>query len=325
MCFRVFSLNHSFQECGQEVKIKAKDLYQPKALFESIIAFHRLQGFHPNMSGCNEFESHSTYEIYFFEEGQCKYLIQNRIYELEPGDIILLDGLTLHKSNPSSPDTYVRSMIHFSPAWLEEMLPMLGMPNLLDPFQKLNNCILRTRFDASGQHVAKKMKWIAKQLEVIDKEFQCTGKISTVLETELKLEFLQLLLYIYKMSECENLRIKEKRTEKKQHAENIASWINQNYSEKVCLEHIAKDLNLNKYYVSHVFKEVTGYTVMQYVMECRLIQVKYLLEMRPDQSLEEIFTSTGFESSAHFSRFFKGKMGMTPTHYRKMKSRQKFN
>ena len=242
---------------------------------------------------------------------------------MEPGDIILLDGLTLHKSNPSPSDTYVRSMIHFNPAWLEEMLPMLGMLNLLDPFQKLNNCILRTRLDESGQHVAEKMKWIAKQLEVIDQEFQCTGKINIVLETELKLEFLQLLLYIYKLSECEHLRIKDKRTEKKQHAEKIASWINQYYSEKISLERIAKELSLNKYYVSHVFKEVTGYTVMQYVMECRLMQVKYLLEMRPDQSLEEIFTSTGFESGSHFSRFFKEKMGMTPTSYRKMKSKQK--
>ena len=88
------------------------------------------------------------------------------------------------------------------------------------------------------------------------------------------------------------------------------------------LERLAKELNLNKYYLSHVFKEVTGYTVMQYVMECRLIQVKYLLEMKLDQSLEDIFLSTGFESAAHFSRFFKARIGMTPTSYRKMKGRK---
>jgi len=307
------------------MKKRARNLYQPRVLDRSILAFHRLQGMEAYMSESNQFESHNTYEIYFFEGGQCKYLIQNRIYELEPGDIILLDDLTLHKSNIPSPDTYVRSIVHFNPAWLKEMLPMLGIPNLLNPFQQLNNCILRTRFDASGHYVSRKIKKITKGLEVIDQEFQCTGKINTVLETELKLEFLQLLLYIYKISECEHLQIKQKKTEKKQHAEKIASWINQYYSEKICLERIAKEFNLNKYYVSHVFKEVTGYTVMQYVMECRLIQVKYLLEMKPDLSLEEIFTSTGFESAAHFSRFFKEKMGITPTSYRKMKTSQRFN
>lgn len=277
------------------------------------------------MTGFHQFESHSTYEIYVLEEGQCNYFIHNKIYDLQPGDIILLDGLTLHKSNTTSPDAYVRSMVHFSPIWLESMLSVIGMPNLLDPFQKLNNCILRTGFDSSGQYVAEKIKWLEKQLEAIDEEYKCTGKINVLLETELKVEFLQLLIKIYKMSECQQLRVVQKKTEKKRHAENIASWINQHYCEKVSLERIAKELNLNKYYVSHVFKEVTGYTVMQYVMECRLIQVKYLLEMKPDQSMEEIFLSTGFESAAHFSRFFKERIGMTPTSYRKMKRSQTFD
>ena len=297
-----------------------KDLYQPKVLDESILAFYRLQGLNAGVNEFNQFESHSTFEIFFLEEGDCKYFIQNQVHDLQPGDILLLDGLTLHKSGPISPDTYTRSMVHFSPVWLKKMLLVVGMPSLLDPFQK--KCILRTGFNASGQYVAEKIKWIAKQLETIDQEYQCTGKINALLETEVKIEFLQLLMKIYKMSECEQLLVEQKKTEKKQHAENIASWINQHYCEKISLERIAKELSLNKYYVSHVFKEVTGYTVMQYVMECRLIQVKYLLEMNLEKSLEDIFLSTGFESAAHFSRFFKERIGMTPTSYRKMKGRK---
>ena len=126
------------------------------------------------------------------------------------------------------------------------------------------------------------------------------------------------------MSEYPHFQVELKKTEKRQHAVNIVSWINQHYCEKISLERIAKELNLNKYYISHIFKEVTGYTVMQYVMECRLIQVKYLLEMNLDQSLEDIFLSTGFESAAHFSRFFKERIGMTPTNYRKLKGRETF-
>ena len=303
---------------------RAKDFYQPKVLDGSILASHRLQGLNTDVTGFNQFESHGTYEIYVFEEGQCNYFIHNKMYDLQPGDIILLDRFTLHKTNTVSPDTYVRSTIHFSPAWLGRLFPVLGMPNLLDPFQKLNNCILRTGFDASGKYVAEKIKWLAKQLEIIDQEFQSTGEINSILETELKIEFLQLLVKIYKMSQCTQLHVEQKKIERKQHAENIVSWINQHYCEKISLERIAKEFNLNKYYVSHVFKEVTGYTVMQYVMECRLIQVKYLLEVKLDQSLEEIFRSTGFGSAAHFSRFFKERIGMTPTTYRKLKGRQTY-
>ena len=54
-------------------------------------------------------------------------------------------------------------------------------------------------------------------------------------------------------------------------------------------------------------------------MGCRLNQVKYLLEMEPDLSIAEVSSSSGFESLAHFSRYFKEKVGVTPSKYRKNK------
>ncbi|ULT57978.1 AraC family transcriptional regulator [Neobacillus drentensis] len=289
--------------------------YSKKIMDEWITAFYRVQGLDNSFT----FHSHQEYEIYFFHSGDCKYLINNRIYELQPGDIILLDGMTLHKPNPGTGSTYTRSMLHFSPTWLRELLGILGIPNLLDPFKKLNNCLLRTGYDESGQIVDGMMKEIAASLELIDLDFQKTHKKNELLEAELKLELIQILLRIYKMSQKELSQVTSKKTEKEAHAESIASWINDHYMEKVSLERIAGELNLSKYYASHVFKEVTGFTVMEYVMGCRLNQVKYLLEMEPNLTLTEVSQSVGFESVAHFSRYFKEKMGKTPSQYRKEK------
>ena len=289
--------------------------YSKKIMDEWITAFYRVQG----LDNSFNFHSHQEYEIYFFHSGDCKYLINNRIYELQPGDIILLDGMTLHKPNPGTGSTYTRSMLHFSPTWLHELLVTLGIPNLLDPFKKLNNCLLRTGYDESGQIVDGMMKEIAASLNLIDLDFQRNDKKNELLEAEVKLELIQLLLRIYKMSQKELSQITSKKSEKEAHAESIASWINEHYMEKVSLERISGELNLSKYYASHVFKEVTGFTVMEYVMGCRLNQVKYLLEMEPNLTLTEISQSVGFESVAHFSRYFKEKMGKTPSQYRKEK------
>ena len=287
-----------------------------KLMDEWINANYRVQGVE---SSTFQFHSHQEYEIYFFHSGDCKYLINNRIYELLPGDIILLDGLTLHKPNPRPGSTYTRSMLHFSPTWLDEILSALGMPYLLDPFQKLNNYLLRTGYDESGQFVDGRIKKIASLTAQMDEEKQRTGQKNNHLEAEVRLELVQLLLGIYKMSQKDLAQLPSKKTEKELHAESIASWINDHYSEKVTLDRIADELNLSKYYTSHVFKEVTGFTIMEYVMGCRLNQVKYLLEMEPDQTLSEVACATGFESMAHFSRFFKEKVGVTPSNYRKNK------
>jgi AraC-like DNA-binding protein len=290
--------------------------YKSKIMDEWINAFYRVKGMENYTS---DFHSHQEYEIYFFHSGDCKYLINNRIYELQPGDIILLDGMTLHKPNPGTSSPYTRSMLHFSPTWLQELLNALGIPNLLDPFKKLNNCLIRTGYDENGQFVDGRIKEIVASLKHIDEEAQQTGKKNEFLEAEVKLELVQLLLGIYKMSQKQLSQVISKKSEKELHAEEIASWINDYYKGKVSLDRIASELNLSKYYASHVFKEVTGFTVMEYVMACRLNQVKYLLEMEPDQSLTEVSRSSGFESVAHFSRFFKEKVGTTPSQYRKTK------
>ncbi|CAM4222569.1 AraC family transcriptional regulator [Paenibacillus alkaliterrae] len=291
-------------------------LYQAKVMDEWITAFYRVQG--TELPIVN-FHSHHEYEIYFFGGGECKYLINNRIYDLQPGDIILLDGLTLHKPNPRYISTYTRSMLHFSPSWLQELLSVLGLPNLLDPFQNLNNCLLRTGNDESGQFVEGRIERIANLLVQMDEEMQRTGQKSELLEAEVKMELVQLLLGIYKMAQKEFTHVKKKVTGKEQHAEAISTWIDAHYTEKVSLDQMAADLNLSKYYASHIFKEVTGFTVMEYVMGCRLNQVKYLLEMEPDQSLTDVSRAAGFESVSHFSRYFKDKMGITPSRYRENK------
>lgn len=297
-------------------------LYQAKILDEWMTAFYRVKGMEQPIVN---FHSHHEYEIYFFCGGECKYLINNRIYDLEPGDIILLDGLTLHKPNPRDISTYTRSMIHFSPDWLQELLSVLGITNVLEPFQNLNNCLLRTGNDESGQFVDGRMKQLAIKLVQIDEEMQRTGQKNVMLEAELKMELVQLLLGIYEMAQKEFTHVKKKMTSKEKHAEEISSWIDQHYTEAVSLDQMASDLNLSKYYASHIFKEVTGFTVMEYVMGCRLNQVKYLLEMEPNQSLTDVSRAAGFESVAHFSRFFKEKIGITPSRYRENKRIQRRN
>ncbi|MDR7076938.1 AraC-like DNA-binding protein [Neobacillus niacini] len=290
--------------------------YKRKVLDEWMTAFYRVQG----VDFYNfQFHSHHEFEIYFFCGEDCKYLINNRIYELVPGDIILLDGMTLHKANPGGESAYTRSMVHFSPTWISGLISTLGIPNLLDPFKKLNNPLLRTRYDENGQYVDGQIKKISGLLSEIDEELQRTGKKNELLEAEVKLEMIQLLLCIYKMSQQDLAHVTSKKTEKEIHAEDIASWIRDHFNEKISLDLISSELNLSKYYVSHVFKEVTGFTVMEYVMGCRLNQVKYLLEMEPDLSIAEVSSSSGFESLAHFSRYFKEKVGVTPSKYRKNK------
>lgn len=258
------------------------------------------------------YHSHQDYEIYFFHGGECRYLIHNQIYDLEPGDIIVMDGLTLHKPNVKPTKEYVRSVIQFSPVWIKGLLLEMGSMYLLETFQTLHNCLIRTNENEESKELERVFCRLAKLQKAIKKP-------TLQDETEMKILLLHALTIVYRLGQMNSIKILDQKEEKTIHAENIANYLQEHYMEKLTLQSIADKLNLSRSYVAKVFKMMTGYTVMEFVMECRLTQAKYLLEMEPLKPLKDVAYESGFESPTHFSRYFREQVGVTAKEYRKMR------
>ena len=278
-------------------------------LNETFLVNYRMQG---KGEFSFDFHSHQEYEIYFFHAGSCRYLIHNRIYDLEPGDILLMDGMALHKPNVSPNSEYVRSVVHFSPHWIKSVLTEMGSMYLLEAFQKLHHCLIRSKDNNELKHLEDVISRLAEVKRTSD-----LNDIQAV--TEVKVLLLQVLISVHRIGQMNSIKIPNKRVDKAEHAEKIADYLQLNYMNKLTLQAIADALNLSKSYVAHIFKEMTGFTVMEYLMGCRLTQVKYLLEMEPDKSLKDIAFECGFESVSHFSRYFREKVGVTAKEYRRLR------
>ncbi|WP_042342114.1 AraC family transcriptional regulator [Bacillus timonensis] len=258
-----------------------------------------------------DYHSHQEYEIYFFHSGSCRYLIKNQIYDLEPGDILLMDGKSLHKPIVSLDKEYIRSVVHFSPQWIESVLKELKALYLLDVFRKLHHCFIRTNENQQS-------KQLEKLICRLDELFRTSDdNESFMAETEMKILLIQILLLVNKMGRANSYRKPDKKDEKTDYVENIVTFIQENYMDKLTVDSIAQSLNLSKSYLSHLFKEMTGFTVMEYLMATRLTQAKIKLVMEPDKPLKDVAFDCGFESASHFSRYFKQKVGENPKDYRK--------
>lgn len=96
----------------------------------------------------------------------------------------------------------------------------------------------------------------------------------------------------------------------------IQKYIEDNYNNHIKISELADKFYINQYYLSHSFKDFTGYSPKQYLSKIRLIQVRKLL-VSENTKIAEIAERTGFETINDLSRQFKNEFGISPTDFRK--------
>lgn len=96
----------------------------------------------------------------------------------------------------------------------------------------------------------------------------------------------------------------------------ILTYVTKNLQEEITVEQAAEMCNLSKSHFMKIFKNVTGYSFLDYVKKCRLEYAYYLLT-ETEENISVIGEKTGFPNFSYFIRSFKDAYGMSPLQYRK--------
>lgn len=95
-------------------------------------------------------------------------------------------------------------------------------------------------------------------------------------------------------------------------------YIQENFSKPITIKELAHNVALSESYFIKLFKSLTHFTPIDYIISIRLSNAKrYLAEST--LSIVEISDICGFNDASYFSYYFKKKTGMTPSQYRASK------
>lgn len=271
----------------------------------AVVAATRMRGITYSL----DFHTHKEYELVLLHGGNCRFLVGNQFFYLQPGQLLMLDGMTIHKAYVSGdPQDYERSVLRFDSDWIRPLLQDINLERLLNLFEENSSGLIRI-FKKRDEAIIENM--IGEIATLVDLE---ENRLN---EARLKLAVVQLLIQISISTDYIIRKDQGFRDEKTEIAEKVSNFLFKNYHRSISIDDVSQAVNLSKSYMSHVFKEVTGHTIMTYLMQYRLSKARSQITQEPNQLIKVISHENGFESEAHFSRFFKKNIGLSPSQYKK--------
>jgi AraC-like DNA-binding protein len=256
------------------------------------------------------FHSHPRYEIYYFHEGRCNYVIGSDMYVLQPGDLILMHGMTLHSPNPDPRSPYVRSIIHFESGFVKEYMNRTYSLQLLKPFEELSNH--RLRLDGSGKEEVESL---------LADMHRCYRAGDDFYYERFLLRFMDLLYIVSNRCRQPLREAAMPQTDRERHVQNAIRFMEEHYGDDLTMDDLERELHVSKHYLAKLFKELTGNTIFTYLYNRRINEAKVLFMLENQVSVSEVCYRVGFKHLPHFSRVFKRTVGCPPEEYRRQVAR----
>lgn len=96
----------------------------------------------------------------------------------------------------------------------------------------------------------------------------------------------------------------------------IGKYIVVHVDEHLSLEDLSKGVFLNKSYISHIFKKVSGISLKDFMHDVKMDRAKILL-LDEERKIYEIADQLGYNDVEYFRKKFKDVTGISPSEYRK--------
>jgi AraC family transcriptional regulator len=101
----------------------------------------------------------------------------------------------------------------------------------------------------------------------------------------------------------------------------IIGFIHEHLDGRLSLVEMAELAHMSVAYFTIAFKQSTGLTPHQYVLDCRISQAQQLLQCT-SLPLSNVAARLGFASQSHFTAVFRKHTGLTPRAYRETCGRE---
>ncbi len=257
------------------------------------------KNFNKNTKDMPKFHYHDYYEIYYLFSGKLLYLIDDNLFDINSGDIVLVNKNKLHMTK--KPETIYGENIKIYIS--DSKVDSLGANS-----EKFKQC-----FDFIHIVVPQNKK---KHIDTLFKKLRAEYKNNDLFSSQLVNNYIyEILTNIYNLIFVDKEENFADISTPSNEINTAIRYVYNNYSEKLTLPAVAKLVNMNPSYFSRYFKKIMGITFMDYVNNIRIKNAVSLIT-DTNMSLTDIAHACGYNNQSYFCRQFQKIIGCSASKYR---------
>lgn len=237
--------------------------------------------------------NHSDYEILLFLEGDAGYVVEDKIYTLEPGNLIIIRKHELHHICHNSPAPYGRVVLMVSPDFFLQNACADYEMQFLEVSPGTGHKISADRVRTSGLY------------DAFMRYKRYSGDYRLPPEAPILRSIIVEILYlINQVSEfsASDISMGPIRS--------VILHLNNHYTGNITLDYLQERFFISKYYLCREFRKATGLTVHEYIRRKRLTKVRELCA--GGMSIGDAALKAGFQDYSSFYRAFRREYGVPP-------------
>ncbi|MDR1540575.1 MAG: AraC family transcriptional regulator [Clostridiales bacterium] len=249
---------------------------------------------------------HEEYEIYYLLEGARYYFIENKTYRINKGSLVLINSSQIHRTSMFEKTPHDRVLIEVTAEPFNHFFESVCGLSLSQFFAEHAGVF---ELGENAQGIVRNL--LFSMMDEFSRQQPRYEKIVMMKLAELLLNVASFkadkrIFYNSAMSQApKHLKIDE-----------IAEYIQTNFNKVKSLDEISKKFFVSKGYLCRIFKEVTGFTVQDYINVHRIQKAQELLDAS-NMNIAEIAASLGYNSLTNFERLFHKYTETSPLKYRK--------
>ncbi|MGL5434717.1 MAG: AraC family transcriptional regulator [Lachnospiraceae bacterium] len=257
---------------------------------------------------------HESYELYILLEGERYYFIDKETYLVKAGMAVLVSRNQIHKTSMAGDSYHDRMLLQMDGKAFQPFMQLTGTETMESLFEQLKGVVEYTEEDWAA------VVWLLSQIKHEMKQ----RKVGY--EPIVKMMVIHLLTLTARNRSAQRTTLPRLFSQENYQAQTprhltirqVTTYLLNNYQKRESLEALAARFYVSKSYLCRIFKEVTGFTIIEYQNLARIKAAQKLLA-ETALPVTEVAARVGFESITYFERVFKKHTDQRPLQYRQKK------